>query len=318
MRKTLELISAALFTAAVSQGADVRLALYSPESELLAETASGTSSQPPIEQEYIWFAERPVAQFDGAAQSIRYTLSDHLATPTLQTGVDATVRWRAEFEPYGAIHAIRAGAELRQPLRMPGQEADAASGDRVYNMHRWYRPSWGLYTQPDPVDEDGFTHPYLYVNAHPLVSADPLGLYETRGATRGQKQAIDEAMRVMREEMAKFKNQKACNRCVQYFAHLVTDLEEWAKPGGPPYITPQVRPHGTPISVGGYSQKQAPWEYLFIFDDRLGPRALKPCELASDILHEMGHLARNDSTDNEPQFFFDACRIGCLNPGRTR
>ncbi len=306
--RTIVLSVCYLLANAAAFGADVRHNLYSPESTLLAET----------EQEYIWFAERPVAQFDGAAQSIRYTFSDHLATPILQTATDTAVRWRAEYEPYGEIHALRTGGELRQPLRMPGQEADAASGDRVYNIQRWYRPSWSLYTQPDPMGEDGTTHPYLYVGGHPLIAVDPLGLYESRGATHGQKQAIDEAMRVMREEMAKARNKKACDRCVQYFSKLLADVEAWAMPGGPPYIVPQSRPRGIPITVGGYSQTKAPWEYIFIFDDRLGARALKPCELASDILHEMGHLARNDSTDNEPPLFFNACRIGCLNPGRGR
>ncbi len=317
MRACLLLALMAFASAHAAAAPGRRHAVYSTEATLIAETAVASTARPEIEQEYVWFDSRPVAQFDAAAQTVRWTFADHLSTPLLQTSASGSVQWRAEHESYGAVYDLRAGSELRQPLRLPGQEADATSGGRVYNIQRWYRPSWGLYTQPDPIGEDA-AHPYLYVGAHPLIAVDPLGLYETRNATPGQKQAIDDAMRVLREEMAKRKNQKACDRCEQYFAHLLTDLEEWTRPGGPPYITPKSRPNSTPKTVGGYSQSKAPWEYIFLFDDRLGPRVLKPCELASDILHEMGHLARNDSTDNEPPFFFNACRIGCLDPGRRR
>jgi RHS repeat-associated protein len=60
----------------------------------------------------------------------------------------------------------------RQPppaLRFPGQEADAADGERSYNIFRWYRSGWGRYTQGDPLGVDGGdTHVYRYTSASTL------------------------------------------------------------------------------------------------------------------------------------------------------
>ena len=41
------------------------------------------------------------------------------------------------------------------------------------------------------------------------------------------------------------------------------------------------------------------------------------CDLASLLLHEMGHLAREDNKDNEPTHFFNLCHLnGCVNPAK--
>lgn len=62
-----------------------------------------------------------------------------------------------------------------------GLEADTAT-TALNNLHRWYEPNTGRYTQPDPLlsmtlwptreNQDA----YLYARARPTVLTDPLGL----------------------------------------------------------------------------------------------------------------------------------------------
>jgi hypothetical protein len=51
-----------------------------------------------------------------------------------------------------------------------------------YNIFRWYRESWGRYTQPDPAWVGGrfeeLAH-YTYTGADPIDNADPAGLFRT-------------------------------------------------------------------------------------------------------------------------------------------
>jgi RHS repeat-associated protein len=152
--------------------------LYSRDFALLAETASTGSAVKPIEHEYIWLSGSPIAQVDVATGAIAFTFADHLGTPILQSNAAGEVLWRAEYEPYGAVWTLRAGAGRHQPLRFAGQEV--REGDLSYNVFRWYRAGSGRYTQADPIGLTGGIHPYLYAGANPLSMIDPLGL--TRAA----------------------------------------------------------------------------------------------------------------------------------------
>jgi RHS repeat-associated protein len=167
--------------AAVATG-NRRYFFYGPELHLLAESELTTSPSPAILTEYIWFAGRPVAQSDTAGGT-SWTFADHLGTPILQTSAAQGVTWRAEYEPYGAVFALRS-PDQHQPLRLPGQEAEqlslGANGatGRSYNIHRWYDTATGRYINPDPLPPqrpDELT-PYHYVNSNPIGGIDPLGL----------------------------------------------------------------------------------------------------------------------------------------------
>jgi RHS repeat-associated protein len=166
-----------------------RYSLYSPEMSLLAETEHTTTSTPPIQYEYVWFAGAPVAQLTYsvpseplAATEVVWTVTDHLGTPKIQTGATGEILWHAEHEPYGQIYVLRAGEGRHQPLRFPGQEAEqlgvnSQNGvtDRSYNIFRWYRGGWGRYSQADPLGAKGDPHPFAYAEQNPVIFIDPTG-----------------------------------------------------------------------------------------------------------------------------------------------
>lgn len=55
-------------------------------------------------------------------------------------------------------------------------------GDK-YNIFRWYRASWGRYTQADPIGRHGDPNLYTYVLGNPTRYIDPLGLRVYRCCT---------------------------------------------------------------------------------------------------------------------------------------
>ncbi|MEA2695148.1 MAG: type secretion system secreted protein VgrG, partial [Acidobacteriota bacterium] len=160
--------------------------LYTPELNLLAETELTANAHPLIASEYVWWNGHPVAQVD-ATGTTAWTFTDHLGTPILQTSAQQGIVWRAEYEPFGTIYALRS-YDKHQPLRLPGQEAEQlgleANGvtDRSYNVHRWYRGEWGRYTQADPLGLLEFplniaagTDLFGYAEENPLSYVDPTG-----------------------------------------------------------------------------------------------------------------------------------------------
>jgi RHS repeat-associated protein len=147
---------------------------------LIAETTLASSGAPAIAYEYVWFNGHPVAQVD-AGGATHWTFTDHLGTPILLTNSDGSTYWRAEYEPFGAVYALRS-ADVHQPLRLPGQEAEqldlGANGvtEREYNINRWYRGAWGRYTQADPIGLEGGDNVFIYADDSPVMQIDPYGL----------------------------------------------------------------------------------------------------------------------------------------------
>lgn len=134
----------------------------------------------PLQHGIIWFAGRPVITFNGLLSNVtaRYTFTDHLGTPILQTNQQATVVWHAEYEPFGNIYKMRVGERLDQPLRFPGQDVAMTweGTEENYNIFRWYRAGWGRYTQADPLEFKGGINLFAYALENPLRYKDPLGL----------------------------------------------------------------------------------------------------------------------------------------------
>jgi RHS repeat-associated protein len=146
---------------------------YAPELKALNVASRSTGRSADV----IWFGDRPMADVDGG--EVRYTFTDHLGTPILQTSQAATIVWRAEYEPFGSVYTLRSGAAADdQPLRFPGQQVaySTAAGEEMYNIFRWYRAGWGRYTSADPIGLQGGVNLYAYALDNPLRFDDPFGL----------------------------------------------------------------------------------------------------------------------------------------------
>lgn len=150
------------------------------------------------------------------------------------------------------------------------------------------------------------------------AEAAPLDLYENRGRAPAPAREtdfarlVDEAADLIRDQLA------TTPSCQAYFAGLGVDLEAWLAPEAPPFVV--ARPFTTlpwrgSSPICGGAQARPPFELLFV-DPRCF-RGRDVCDLASLLLHEIGHLARRDTRDNEPPGFFAACRLSfCVNPAR--
>ncbi|MFF7046571.1 RHS repeat-associated core domain-containing protein [Streptomyces massasporeus] len=65
-----------------------------------------------------------------------------------------------------------------QPFRYAGAYVDPTG---LYKMgHRYYDPSLGRFTQPDPSGQE--TDPYLYAAGDPINNSDPTGLFSLSDA----------------------------------------------------------------------------------------------------------------------------------------
>lgn len=173
-----------------TEGGDwaTRYFYYTPELQLLAVSEDTgpnlwamTVLPVPMRYQIIWFAGLPVAQTrNDQLNALRYTFTDHLGTPLLQTDANANVVWQAEYEPFGSIYKMRVGERLDQPLRFPGQEAAMTweGMEENYNIFRWYRAGWGRYTSPDPWELYLYSeNAFAYVGGNPVRRRDPLGLF---------------------------------------------------------------------------------------------------------------------------------------------
>ncbi len=133
----------------------------------------------PVDTTYVFYlAGRPVAQLqiDGTGtETWTYLTTDHLGTPLMATDQTGAITWEGGFEPFGTDYQAGTGngaSDKDIPLRLPGQWdddvwADATSGAGIYqNAWRWYAPTIGRYTRPDPLAPGGTGVPRFFLQLH--------------------------------------------------------------------------------------------------------------------------------------------------------
>ena len=135
-------------------------------------------------REYVWLDDAPVAMFvpDPAnpigEPQVFYIHADHINTPRLVVDRSNAIRWRWFAEPFGttAPEVNPSGlGNFTQPLRFPGQYADAESG-LFYNYFRYYAADGGSYRQSDPIGLVAGINTYQYVAGNPNSYTDSQGL----------------------------------------------------------------------------------------------------------------------------------------------
>ena len=129
--------------------------------------------------------------------------------------------------------------------------------------------------------------------------------------------AVHRAMRIL----TRIFRSEAGQGCSGYFVAKGWKVAETFSNGSTLVIFTDVELPGTHAEVFATSGKTAPWSVIYLNPKRLAEDAwpkLGDCELASLLLHELGHLARKDAVDNEPEDFFGQCKVRCLDPGKWR
>lgn len=185
----------------VTSLSDVVVPTFGSNGSFLHRNAHRGISSPVSDSDlYVFYlAGRPVATLDNltvsssTTSSLQFFAVDHLGTPILVTDDTGTEVWRGGPEPSGALYTFRSSPTLDPPLlSYPGQWSDSNWDGRPqdnfglrYNLNRWYDPTTGLYTSPDPIGLDamrraelfglGVTSPYLYTDDNPINRIDPLG-----------------------------------------------------------------------------------------------------------------------------------------------
>ncbi|HBC0158653.1 TPA: RHS domain-containing protein [Salmonella enterica subsp. indica] len=100
---------------------------------------------------------------------------DHRGLPLALVNAEGKADWSAEYDAWGNVLSEHNPHNLKQLIRLPGQQYDEETG-LYYNRHRYYDPLQGRYITQDPIGLKGGWNFYQYP-LDPITDIDPLGLF---------------------------------------------------------------------------------------------------------------------------------------------
>lgn len=129
------------------------------------------------------------------SQQIRYQLSDHLGSITVEVDQEARLLSYEEYYPYGGTSLMwgdnRTNAALKE-YRYSGKERDDATGLYYYGA-RYYAPWLCRWLNPDPAWVIDGLNLYAFVSGNPIDHTDynGLGKVETKRRNRSRNKSED-------------------------------------------------------------------------------------------------------------------------------
>ncbi|ECF5956714.1 type IV secretion protein Rhs [Salmonella enterica subsp. salamae] len=99
---------------------------------------------------------------------------DHRGLPLALVNAEGKADWSAEYDAWGNVLRENNPHNLKQLIRLPGQQCDEETG-LYYNRHRYYDPLQGRYITQDPIGLRGGWNLYQYP-LNPVQYTDSLGL----------------------------------------------------------------------------------------------------------------------------------------------
>ncbi|WP_264293984.1 RHS repeat-associated core domain-containing protein [Diaphorobacter aerolatus] len=117
---------------------------------------------------------RSERQENAKSVEVRHYLCDHLGTPNALFSSEGQVEWAATLDAWGNVKDEYSPKRLYQPIRLPGQHEDDATG-LYYNRYRYYESISGSYINQDLIKHKGGINFYIYP-LNTLLFVDPLGL----------------------------------------------------------------------------------------------------------------------------------------------
>jgi RHS repeat-associated protein len=112
-----------------------------------------------------------------SAQLVRYQLSNHLGSSSLELDDQGLVISFEEYHPYGttAYQAVRNQKETAKRYRYTGKERDEETGFN-YHRARYYALWLGRWVSCDPIELGGGIDLYVYATANPVMFIDDNGM----------------------------------------------------------------------------------------------------------------------------------------------
>ncbi|EHJ9916444.1 TPA: RHS repeat protein, partial [Salmonella enterica subsp. enterica serovar Liverpool] len=108
---------------------------------------------------------------------------DHRGLPLALVNAEGKADWSAEYDAWGNVLSENNPHNLKQLIRLPGQQYDEETG-LYYNRHRYYDPLQGRYITQDPIGLRGGINKYQYP-LNPIQQVDPFGLNPAATAAAG-------------------------------------------------------------------------------------------------------------------------------------
>ena len=113
----------------------------------------------------------PIARHTAAGSE--YYLTDNLGSVVGMVTTSGTKTAAYAYDPYGAPRHTSGTSAAANPIRYTGGYLDTTTG--LYKLgHRYYDPTLGRFTQPDPSGQEA--NAYLYAFANPVNWTDLSGL----------------------------------------------------------------------------------------------------------------------------------------------
>jgi len=114
---------------------------------------------------------------DTEIRTIRYQMSNHLGSATLETNENGAVISYEEYHPYGTTAYQAVNADIRtaaKRYRYTGMERDEETGLN-YHSARYYIPWLGRWTASDPIGIGDGVNLYAYVQGNLIILIDDEG-----------------------------------------------------------------------------------------------------------------------------------------------
>jgi RHS repeat-associated protein len=129
---------------------------------------------------------------DGTPQQlVRYQISNHLGSASLELDDAGQIITYEEYYPFGSTSFQSVDSSREVPARRyryTGKERDEETG-LYYHGARYYAPWLARWTAPDPAEDTDGYNLYQYVHANPVRLTDPSGLMSW-GAVAGIAAAV--------------------------------------------------------------------------------------------------------------------------------
>ena len=199
----------------------------------------------------------PLARVDKAGKGeparILYFHTDVNGAPEELTDSDGKIVWETGYQVWGNTIQEKDHGGVEQSLRYQGQYLDRETGLH-YNLHRYYDPDVGRFTQPDPIGLAGGINLYAYA-PNPVSWIDPLGLACGPAVKQNSRGQWVDANNKFAHKPAVSLLPSLKGKSVSYIQDILQKAGFTRKNPANPRNQRWVHPDGSEVQIHGYGNK---------------------------------------------------------------